>query len=73
MFPSQADSPSGSREQNYRPEDCSICHAILIGKKGSGFWEGGKGTHTLACSLVLHQYLACFLFIGFRERDTLLG
>ncbi|KAF2434269.1 hypothetical protein EJ08DRAFT_627787 [Tothia fuscella] len=33
-----------SREQNYRPEDCSICHAVLIGKKGSGFWEGGKGT-----------------------------
>ncbi|KAI7720110.1 hypothetical protein KC353_g2450 [Hortaea werneckii] len=38
--------PSGycSREQNYRPEDCGICHALMIGKKGSGFWEGGKGT-----------------------------
>lgn len=34
----------GSREQNYRPEDCSICHAGLVGKKGHGFWEGGKGT-----------------------------
>ncbi|RMY81786.1 hypothetical protein D0864_03787 [Hortaea werneckii] len=33
-----------SREQNYRPEDCGICHALMIGKKGSGFWEGGKGT-----------------------------
>ncbi|RMY80490.1 hypothetical protein D0864_08645 [Hortaea werneckii] len=33
-----------SREQNYRPEDCAICHALMIGKKGSGFWEGGKGT-----------------------------
>lgn len=33
-----------SREQNYRPEDCLICHSVLIGKKGSGFWEGGKGT-----------------------------
>ncbi|KAF2136455.1 uncharacterized protein K452DRAFT_129743 [Aplosporella prunicola CBS 121167] len=33
-----------SREQNYRPEDCAICHATLVGKKGSGFWEGGKGT-----------------------------
>ncbi|KAK5108429.1 hypothetical protein LTR62_008316 [Meristemomyces frigidus] len=33
-----------SREQNYRPEDCGICHAVLIGKRGSGFWEGGKGT-----------------------------
>ncbi|EKG12866.1 Zinc finger CHY-type protein, partial [Macrophomina phaseolina MS6] len=33
-----------SREQNYRPEDCGICHATLVGKKGTGFWEGGKGT-----------------------------
>ncbi|KAK8240995.1 hypothetical protein IWZ00DRAFT_52971 [Phyllosticta capitalensis] len=33
-----------SREQNFRPEDCGTCHAILIGRKGSGFWEGGKGT-----------------------------
>ena len=33
-----------SREQNYRPEDCSICHSSLIKKAGSGFWEGGKGT-----------------------------
>lgn len=33
-----------SREQNYRPEDCGICHTVLIGKRGSGFWEGGKGT-----------------------------
>jgi len=33
-----------SREQNYRPEDCGICHASLIGRKGRGFWEGGKGT-----------------------------
>ncbi|TKA69850.1 hypothetical protein B0A55_06735 [Friedmanniomyces simplex] len=33
-----------SREQNFRPEDCGICHAVLIGKRGRGFWEGGKGT-----------------------------
>ncbi|KAF2098350.1 hypothetical protein NA57DRAFT_39832, partial [Rhizodiscina lignyota] len=33
-----------SREQNYRPEDCGICRATLVGKRGSGFWEGGKGT-----------------------------
>jgi uncharacterized CHY-type Zn-finger protein len=33
-----------SREQNYRPDDCGICHGVLVGKKGSGFWEGGKGT-----------------------------
>jgi uncharacterized CHY-type Zn-finger protein len=34
-----------SREGNYRPEDCSFCHGVLIGKRGGGgFWEGGKGT-----------------------------
>ncbi|KAJ9399495.1 hypothetical protein DTO282F9_3607 [Paecilomyces variotii] len=33
-----------SREQIYRPEDCGICHSVLVGKAGSGFWEGGKGT-----------------------------
>ncbi|KAL1966961.1 hypothetical protein VTN77DRAFT_3705 [Rasamsonia byssochlamydoides] len=33
-----------SREQIYRPEDCGICRAVLVGKSGSGFWEGGKGT-----------------------------
>ena len=34
-----------SREGNYRPEDCSFCHGVLVGKKGgAGFWEGGKGT-----------------------------
>ena len=34
---------TGSREQNYRPEDCAVCHASLVAKRGSGFWEGGKG------------------------------
>ena len=24
------------------------CHAVLIGKKGHGFWEGGKGTRDKA-------------------------
>ncbi|KAK0935549.1 hypothetical protein LTR29_012862 [Friedmanniomyces endolithicus] len=33
-----------SREQNFRPEDCGICHAVLVGKKGGRFWEGGQGT-----------------------------
>ncbi|PGH13332.1 hypothetical protein AJ79_03749 [Helicocarpus griseus UAMH5409] len=33
-----------SREQIYRPENCGICHSTLVGKAGSGFWEGGKGT-----------------------------
>ncbi|KAJ5899445.1 hypothetical protein N7495_004189 [Penicillium taxi] len=37
-----------SREQIYRPENCGICKAVLIGKKGSGFWEGGKGTRNKA-------------------------
>ncbi|KAI5286967.1 hypothetical protein KEM54_006343 [Ascosphaera aggregata] len=33
-----------SREQNYRPDNCAICHAVLTGRTGTGFWEGGKGT-----------------------------
>ncbi|KAK0120057.1 hypothetical protein ONS95_011470 [Cadophora gregata] len=34
-----------SREQNYKPEDCGVCHGSLVGKKSvGGFWEGGKGT-----------------------------
>lgn len=33
-----------SREQRYRPEECAICKAILVGKKYTGFWEGGQGT-----------------------------
>ncbi|KAL8800104.1 MAG: hypothetical protein Q9182_005416 [Xanthomendoza sp. 2 TL-2023] len=33
-----------SREQNYRPEDCGVCRAVVVGKKATGFWEGGKGT-----------------------------
>ncbi|KAF2670647.1 hypothetical protein BT63DRAFT_424585 [Microthyrium microscopicum] len=33
-----------SREQNYRPEDCGVCHASLVARAGKGFWEGGKGT-----------------------------
>jgi hypothetical protein len=40
----RTDNLTGSREQNYRPEDCGVCHAGLVGKKGHGFWEGGKGT-----------------------------
>jgi hypothetical protein len=46
----------GSREQNYRPEDCGICHSVLIGKKGSGFWEGGKGMSNLSASLLLQVF-----------------
>jgi uncharacterized CHY-type Zn-finger protein len=37
-----------SREQNYRPEDCGVCGRSLIGRRGGGFWEGGKGTRDKA-------------------------
>lgn len=33
-----------SREQNYNPEACVFCGRSVIGRKGRGFWEGGKGT-----------------------------
>ncbi|KAL8305845.1 hypothetical protein RB597_003471 [Gaeumannomyces tritici] len=33
-----------SREQNYRPESCLYCGRSVVGRKGSGYWEGGKGT-----------------------------
>ena len=26
------------------PEDCAHCRSGLVGKRGGGFWEGGKGT-----------------------------
>ncbi|KAI1472862.1 uncharacterized protein F4812DRAFT_410640 [Daldinia caldariorum] len=37
-----------SREQNYAPEACGFCGRSVIGKKGKGFWEGGKGTRDRA-------------------------
>lgn len=36
------------REQHYRPEDCGVCRKVVVGKRGSGFWEGGKGTRDKA-------------------------
>lgn len=33
-----------SREQRYDPEACAFCGRSVIGRKGSGYWEGGKGT-----------------------------
>lgn len=33
-----------SREQNFMVEACGFCGRSVIGKKGRGFWEGGKGT-----------------------------
>ncbi|KAI8635610.1 hypothetical protein F5Y19DRAFT_461196 [Xylariaceae sp. FL1651] len=37
-----------SREQNYAVEACAFCGRSVIGKKGKGFWEGGKGTRDKA-------------------------
>lgn len=36
------------REQHYRPEECGVCRRLVVGKKGGGFWEGGKGTRDKA-------------------------
>lgn len=33
-----------SREQRYAVESCAFCGRSVIGKRGKGFWEGGKGT-----------------------------
>ncbi|ROW06299.1 hypothetical protein VPNG_08087 [Cytospora leucostoma] len=33
-----------SREQNYAVADCTFCGRSVVGRRGRGFWEGGKGT-----------------------------
>ncbi|KAK3998300.1 hypothetical protein QBC44DRAFT_1850 [Cladorrhinum sp. PSN332] len=33
-----------SREQNYSVESCAFCGRSVIGRRGKGYWEGGKGT-----------------------------
>ncbi|KAK0640922.1 hypothetical protein B0T16DRAFT_418735 [Cercophora newfieldiana] len=33
-----------SREQRFAVESCAFCGRSVIGKRGKGFWEGGKGT-----------------------------
>ncbi|PKS11498.1 hypothetical protein jhhlp_003263 [Lomentospora prolificans] len=33
-----------SREQNYAVDSCAFCGRSVIGRRGKGFWEGGKGT-----------------------------
>ncbi|TDZ24691.1 Uncharacterized protein Cob_v002280 [Colletotrichum orbiculare MAFF 240422] len=33
-----------SREQRYSPDACGFCGRSVIGRRGRGFWEGGKGT-----------------------------
>ncbi|KAH6618134.1 hypothetical protein B0J18DRAFT_272301 [Chaetomium sp. MPI-SDFR-AT-0129] len=33
-----------SREQRYSVESCGFCGRSVIGKRGKGYWEGGKGT-----------------------------
>ncbi|KAI1141542.1 hypothetical protein F5Y05DRAFT_423323 [Hypoxylon sp. FL0543] len=37
-----------SREQKYAVEACAFCGRSVIGKRGKGFWEGGKGTRDKA-------------------------
>jgi len=37
-----------SREQNYAVEACQFCGRSVIGRKGRGFWEGGRGTRDRA-------------------------
>jgi hypothetical protein len=61
-----ADGNSGycSREQAYRPEECGICHSLLTGKKGGGFWEGGKGTRDK--NRMSRKGMCCLLMRGER-------
>ncbi|KAK4154766.1 hypothetical protein C8A00DRAFT_42507 [Chaetomidium leptoderma] len=33
-----------SREQRFHMESCAFCGRSVIGKRGTGYWEGGKGT-----------------------------
>ncbi|KAK1759508.1 hypothetical protein QBC47DRAFT_437345 [Echria macrotheca] len=33
-----------SREQNFRVESCAFCGRGVVGRRGKGFWEGGRGT-----------------------------
>lgn len=33
-----------SREQNYAVSNCNFCGRSVVGRRGRGFWEGGKGT-----------------------------
>ncbi|TLD25275.1 hypothetical protein PspLS_06113 [Pyricularia sp. CBS 133598] len=33
-----------SREQNYRVDSCGFCGRSVVGRRGTGYWEGGKGT-----------------------------
>ncbi|KAJ6437686.1 LOW QUALITY PROTEIN: CHY zinc finger domain protein [Purpureocillium lavendulum] len=37
-----------SREQNYAVDACTYCGRSVIGKRGRGFWEGGRGTRDRA-------------------------
>ncbi|KAK0617175.1 hypothetical protein B0T14DRAFT_498244 [Immersiella caudata] len=37
-----------SREQRYAAESCAFCGRSVIGKRGKGFWEGGRGTRDRA-------------------------
>lgn len=37
-----------SREQRYRVESCAFCGCSVVGRKSTGYWEGGKGTRNQA-------------------------
>lgn len=52
-----------SREQHFRPENCGTCKAVLVGKAGSGFWEGGKGTRNRALMSRKGIYFTPTLFL----------
>ena len=57
-----------SREQNYRPEECGLCRMNVVGKKGTGFWEGGKGTRDKA-KMSRKGGLMDFFCHGYEESD----
>ncbi|KAF1809775.1 hypothetical protein P152DRAFT_148701 [Eremomyces bilateralis CBS 781.70] len=47
-----------SREQNYRTEDCVVCHGNLVGsKRGTGFWEGGRQVLPFSLSFNLESWI----------------
>ncbi|XXG95895.1 hypothetical protein Hte_002169 [Hypoxylon texense] len=37
-----------SREQNFAVDTCAFCGRGVVGRRGRGFWEGGKGTRDKA-------------------------
>lgn len=69
-----------AREQNYRPEDCAVCRKVVVGKRGSGFWEGGKGTRDKSrmsrkgeFSFILLSRFSLFFWEGRRNEKRCAG